>query len=39
MTTSKGNLKLRQRTRMDSWGRLFGKDSNSSLETGKTPAS
>ena len=27
MTTSKKNLKLRVRTRIDSWGRLFGNDS------------
>ena len=33
MTANKENLKLRLRTRMDSWGRLFGKDSNSSPET------
>ena len=31
--TSKDNLKLRLRTRIDSWGRLFGNDSSPALDS------
>lgn len=30
--TSKDNIKLRLRTRIDSWGRLFGNDSSRTLD-------